>query len=611
MVARSGMANFDSSDWERWVPPGGRVFFGSGAALPQALVRSFLEAAPRLKDVEIVHIHTLGPTPWVDPQFDGVLRTNTFFLTPELRAAVDAGRADYTPCSLSEIPALFAHGAVPLDVALVMVSPPDAAGDVTLGVGVDVTLAAVKHARLVIGQINRRLPCTAGAGKLPLASLAAVMEEDQVLPEFAGPGEDALRAKIGAYVAELIDDGSTLQVGLGVTARAVLPALRGHRHLGIHTGMLTDGLIDLIECGAVDNSRKELHNGVTVCSHVLGSRAAYAHVDANPAVEFYGSEYVNNPATIARNHRMAAINGARQIDLTGQVVRDSRGHQFHGGVGALLDFVRGAAMSPRGRPIIVLPSTSSDGKKSRIVANLAPGTGIATSRTDVHFVVTEHGIARLHGRSIRERVVELVQIAHPDFREGLLREARHWGWVPRQFSMPAASLREGTGPHGIESRRVHLAGRGYFLRPLHPSDMRRLQEFFYSHEPETVRLRYGYARDSMTSESAYKLVAVDQNRDLAMTVVEEREEGEDLRAIGRFYLDEGGTSAEVAFVVHEECRRSGMASVLLVEMARLAGRRGIRTFWASVLRAEPGHGPVVPQAWGGGRRGRRHIIAGL
>lgn len=570
-------------DWAALVPPGGRVFLGSGAATPQALVRSMLDAAPLLKDVEIIHIHTLGETPWVDPRFDGILRTNTFFLTPSLRAAVDAGRADYTPCSLSEVAGLFAPGLLPIDTALVMTSPPDEDGYVSLGVAVDVTIAAVRQARTVVAQINPLFPRTGGESRWPMAKIAAFIEERQELPELPPPEPDPIRARIAAYVAECIEDGSTLQIGLGVTARSVPAALRGHRHLGIHTGMLTDGLIDLIRAGVVDNSRKGLHNGVSVCSHVLGTRDAYDFVDGNPAVEFHGSAYVNHPATVARLHRMVAINGARQMDLTGQVVRDSRGHHFHGGVGASLDFARGAAMAPQGRPIIVLPSTSADGKKSRIVANLSPGTGIATGRTDVHKVVTEHGIARLHGRSIRERVMQLIQIAHPDFREDLLREARHWGWVPKLFSMPPSSLRDGTGQGGIDSRKVRLLGKSFGLRPLHPSDMRRLQEFFYSHDPETVRLRYGYSRDSMPAESAYKLVAVDQNRDLALTITEELAEGEVLRAIGRYYLDDDGKSAEVAFVVHEEYRRHGMGSVLLEELARIARSRGIKSFWASVL----------------------------
>jgi acetoin utilization deacetylase AcuC-like enzyme/acyl-CoA hydrolase/RimJ/RimL family protein N-acetyltransferase len=574
-------------DWRKLVPPGGRVFIGSGAAVPQALVASFLEAARHFKDVEIVHIHTLGETPWVDARHDGVLRTNTFFLTPALRAAVEAGRADYTPCSLSEVPGFFSGGLLPVDLALVMTTPPDAEGRVSLGASVDVTRAALVSARAVVAQFNPRAPRSRGDSEWPLARIDRYLECAQELPELPPVEPTETQRRLGAYVAELVEDGATLQIGLGATARATLQALRGHRRLGIHTGMLEDGLVDLIRCGAADNSRKGFHAGRTVCSHVLGTRAAYDFVHENEEVEFHPSEWVNDPARIARNHRMVAINGARQIDLTGQVIRDSRGHHFHGGVGAQLDFIRGATIGG-GLPVTVLTSTSRDGRHSRIVANLPQGSGIAPGRTDVQVVVTEFGIARLRGRSIRERVAALVQVAHPDFREDLLREARHWGWVPKFFSMPPSALRDGPGAHGVESRRLTLRGLPFHLRPLHPSDMRRLQEFFYSHDAETVRLRYGYARDSMPGESAFKLVAVDQNRDLALTIVEEHGGAERIRAIGRYYLDDDGRSAEVAFVVHEDYRRHGMAATLLRELARIAGQRGLERFWASVLAANQG-----------------------
>jgi len=570
------------ADWAGILHSGMRVFPGSGAGVPQALIESFLRAAPAFRDLEVVHIHTLGPAGWIDPAYEGILRTNSFFLTREVRAAVAEGRADYTPCPLSEVPGLLG-GALRPDLALVMVSPPQD-GYCSLGVSVDVAAAAVAAAREVIAQVNPRMPFTAGESRIPVDRIDWMIEREQELPELEPVTSDPVREKIGAYLAQLIEDGSTLQVGLGNTARAVVSALRDHRHLGIHTGMIGDELIDLIRCGAVDNSRKGFHAGVSVCSHVLGSQAAYEFVRENRELEFHPTAWVNDPRVIARNDRMVSINGALRIDLTGQVVRDSRGHMFHGGVGAQLDFVRGAAMSPHGRPVVVLPSTSADGRRSRVVADLEPGTGIATGRTDVHFVITEYGIARLHGRSIRERVVELVQVAHPDFREDLLRGARTWGWVPKLFSMAPTAMRDGTGAHGIESRRLELGGRAFVLRPLHPADLRLLQEFFYSHDPETVRQRYGYARDSMTEESAYRLVAVNQNQDLALAVIEEADGAEAIRAIGRYYLDEGGKAAEVAFVVHEKSRRLGMARVLLEAMAEVAARRKVPEFWASVLR---------------------------
>ncbi len=577
------MKPLQERDWERIVRSGGRVFLGSGAGVPQGLVASLLRNAGRFRDLEFAHIHTLGPTPWIDSKYDGILRTNSYFLTREVREALEAGRADYTPCSLSEVPSLLSQGEGRVDVALVTVSPPEN-GHVTLGVSVDVTLAAVRAARVVVAQVNRHMPSTCGFSRIPVEEIDYFLELDEELPELAPAADGGVREQIAEYVAQLVVNGSTLQVGLGNTARWAVRALHGHRNLGIHTGMLSDEMIGLIEAGAVDNSRKGYHAGVVVCSHVLGSRRAYEFARENQLIEFRPSEWVNDPRQIARNNRMVSINGARRIDLTGQVVRDSRGHYFHGGLGAQLDFVRGAAMSRQGRPIVVLPSVVAGGARSRIVANLEPGTGIATGRTDVHFVVTEYGVARLHGRSIRERVVELVQVAHPDHREELLRGARNWGWVPKIFAMAPTILPEAPGSHGTESRRLVLGGRPFFLRPLHPADLRRLQAFFYSHDPETVRQRYGYARDTMTEESAYRLVGVDQRRDLALAVMEEEAGGETIRAIGRFFAEEGGERAEVAFVVHEERRRLGMARLLLIELARVARERGIRWFWASVLR---------------------------
>ncbi|MDB6079536.1 MAG: acetyl-CoA hydrolase/transferase [Akkermansiaceae bacterium] len=570
-----------SRDWPRLVRPGSRLFLGGGASVPHALVDSLLAQSTRLMDLEMVHIHGLGPTPWIDPQYEQVLRTNSFFLTPGLRAAVERGQADYTPCAMSEVPALFLSGRMPLDVALIQVTPPDASGHCSLGVSVDVVKAAVKSARLVIAQINPQMPWTGGAALIPAKRIDYFIEKSAPLPECEKPAFDDRHERIGRYAAQLIEDGATLQVGLGNSPEAVIRALRKHRHLGIHTGMLNDALMELIQCGAVDHSRKNYLPGKIVASHVVGSRKLYRFVDRNPDLELRPSEWVNDPMVIGRNHRMVAVNGAREIDLTGQVVRDSRGHKFYGGIGALQDFVRGAGRSKGGRPIVVLTATSDDGRRSRVVTGLEPGSGVSTSRGDVHHVVTEYGIASIYGRSIRERVARLIEIAHPVHREDLLEGAHARGWLPKFFTMPVK--RPGEEKGAVESAWVDFTCGRFLFRPLYPSDMRGLQEFFYSHDEETIRLRYGYLRDRMSGESAYKLAAVDQTRDLALGLFEEKNGRQELRATGRFYLDEGGASAEIAFVVHESTRRAGMAGFLLGELARVAKRRGIRELWASVL----------------------------
>ena len=572
----------DARDWPKLIRPGGRIFIGGGAAVPFALVRSMLAHADRFKDVEIVHIHGLGETPWIDPRYERTLRTNSFFLTPALRDAVERGQADYTPCPLSEVPGLFRHGVLPIDVALIQVAPPDADGNCSLGVSVDVAKAAIQSARLVIAQVNPRMPWTGGEALIPSKRIDYFLEAAAELPETEPTALDWRHAKIGRYASQLVEDGSTIQLGLGNSPDAVARTLRKHRHLGIHSGLFNDTLMDLVKRGAVDHSAKTFRPGKIVASHIVGSRKVYQFADRNPDLELHPSDWVNDPQRIARNHRMVAINGARKIDLTGQVVRDSSGHHFYGGIGALQDFIRGAGHSKGGRPILVLTSTSDADGSSRIVAGLDPGSGVCTGRGDVHFVVTEYGVANLHGRSIRERVMRLVEIAHPDHREPLLAGARERGWLPKFFTMPATQ--PGTEPGGIESAWVDFDGRKFFLRPLHPSDMRTLQEFFYSHDEETVRLRYGYQRDRMTGESAYKLTAIDQTKDLALGLFTDDLDHPQLRAIGRYYLDDDGTRAEVAFVVHEDTRRIGMSGFLLGELAAIAKRRGVTEFWASVLR---------------------------
>ncbi len=575
-------ATFSSLDWTQLIQPGNRVFIGSGAAVPHALIRSMLEKAEYFKDVELVHMHTFGKMPWIDEKFDGSLRTNTFFLRPAIVEAVARGMADYTPCPISDIPWLFQHGDLPIDVALIQVTPPDANGMVSLGVSVDITLAAIKSAKRVVAQINPRMPRTHGKSMIPLKSLTAHVEYASNLPVSGKRNVDRRQDKIAKYTAQLIDDGACLQVSLGNTPQHVLTALDGHSDLGIHSGLLTDGFTDLIKSGVVTNRFKTILPGKSVCSHALGGKGFYEFIDDNESIEFHPSEWVNDPNRIAKNKHMVAINGAREVDITGQVVRDSQGHHFYGGIGAIQDFVRGAGHSRKGRPIITLTSTNDEGTASRIVAALSPGSGVCTSRGDVHYVVTEYGVASLHGRSIRERVLALTEVAHPDFREGLLAEARDRKLIPAFFTVPSTSPAEGKG--ATESRLVSFAGQDLLFRPLHPSDMRSLQQFFYSHDPETVKMRFGHQKDRMNSQGAYKLTAVDQRKDLALGLFERVGGRSEIRAIGRFYLDRSGESAEVAFIVHEKLRRLGIARFLLIELSRVAKERGVKKFWASVLK---------------------------
>ncbi len=577
-----GVKKLTSEAWAKIVRPGSRVFIGSGAAVPFAVVESMLRASGDFRDVELTHIHTIGEMPWIKKKYDGSLRTNTFFLTPSIQKAVAAGRADYTPCPLSDVASLFGGHLLPVDVALIQVSPPDADGYVSLGVSVDVVKSAIKVARIVVAQINAAMPRTAGKARMSTRKIHYYLEDRRALPalEWDAPREAQLKA--AEYAAQLVADGSTIQAGLGNTPQAVLGALKNHRHLGIHTGLFSDAMRELVQCGAVDNSMKSFHHGKIVCSDFIGSQDLYDFAHENEMIEMHPSDWVGDVSKIQRNDQMVAIHGAYEVDLTGQVVRDSRGHRFYGGMGSTQDFIRGAGHSKGGRPLIVLTSMTDDGKESRIVSGFKPGSGVNTGRGDVHYVVTEYGIARLRGKSIRERVLNMVEVAHPDHREKLLSDAHKWGWIPKFYNVAPKGVSESAD--GIESRRVYFKGRGFTFRPMHPSDTRSLQEFFYSHSQETVSMRYGHIRDRMTDEAAYKLTSVDQSVDLAFALFEEKGHRQEIEAIGRFYQDTSGESAEVAFMVGENVRRLGMSWFLLGELALVAKKRGIKTFWASVLK---------------------------
>lgn len=395
-----------------------RVFVHGGVATPAQLVLALTARAEELRDVEIVHLHTEGPAPYAAANYTASFRTNCLFVGANIRNAVNEGLADYIPIFLSEVPGLFRRGILPLDVALVQVSPPDRHGFCSLGVSVDVARAAVQVARHVIAQINPNMPRTHGDGLLHVSALHSAVVVDDPLPEIVASQPTPVESAIGRYVAELIEDGATLQMGIGAIPNAVLSALHTHRDLGIHTEMFADGAIDLIERGVVNNAQKRIHPGKVVSSFAMGTRRLYDFIDDNPQVVMLDVAYVNDTAVIRRNPRVTAINSAIEVDLTGQVAADSMGTVQYSGVGGQMDFVRGAALSEGGKPIIALPSATSKGI-SRIVPHLRLGSGVVTTRAHVHYVVTEYGIAYLYGRNLRQRARALIDIAHPAHRQEL------------------------------------------------------------------------------------------------------------------------------------------------------------------------------------------------
>lgn len=416
-----------------------RVFLTGNCSVPSVLVAALVERASLLHDVEIMQVLTLGCCDYVDPSLEGHLRVNSMFISEDVREAVNAGRADFTPIFLSEIPNLYRTQRL-VDVALIHVAPPDEHGFCSFGVEVGVTKAAAETARVVIAQINPQMPRTLGDSFIHISKIDYAVQVDMPLPEMKAGKSTPVQQDIARNVASLIDDGSTLQAGIGGLPDAVLRFLSDRRDLGIHTELFSDGVVDLVEQGVITNAAKTLHTGKIVAGFVLGSHRLYEFVHDNPMVELHPTDYVNDPYRIAQNDKMVAINAAIEVDLTGQVCADSFGHYFYSGVGGQIDFIRGAARSKGGKPIIALPSTAKNDTISRIVWELKPGAGVVTTRNDVHYVVTEYGIAYLYGRSIRERVRALIDIAHPNFREALAEKAYEHHYMPRQFAGAALGV---------------------------------------------------------------------------------------------------------------------------------------------------------------------------
>jgi len=402
---------------------GNRVFIHSVAAAPGRLIQAMTDRAAELRDVEIVHLHTEGPAPYAQPDMIGSFRVNALFVGANVREAINKGDASYVPVFLSETPGLFRKRILPLDVAMVQVSPPDPHGFCSLGVSVDCSRAAVQTARRVIAQVNPNMPRTHGDSMIHVNEIDDFVEVDDPLPEVGRPVLGDVERAIGRHCAELIDDGATLQMGIGAIPDAVLSALENHRDLGIHTEMFSDGAIDLIEAGVINGIRKRTHPGKVVATFVMGTRRVYDFIDDNPQVAMLDVAYTNDTAVIRRNPRVTAINSAIEVDLTGQVCADSIGMRQYSGVGGQMDFIRGASLSDRGKPIIALPSTTKRGE-SRIVPYLKQGAGVVSTRAHIHYVVTEYGVANLYGMNLRQRARALIDIAHPEHREELERRAR-------------------------------------------------------------------------------------------------------------------------------------------------------------------------------------------
>ena len=424
----------------RCVQSGMRVYIQPGCAEPETLVEALIQRAPFVQDVEIVHMMTMGSAPYVAPEMEGHFRHNAVFIGRNVRDAINEGRADYTPVYLSEIEELFESGAMPLDVALIEVSPPDSHGFCSFGVGVDTTLTAARLARYVVAQVNDQMPRTYGDSFIHVNKIHAIVESSRPLCALKRHEVTDLQIAIARNVARLIEDGAVIQTGIGGIPDAVLPLLMDRKDLGVHSELVSDGVIPLIDAGVVTGARKNFKPRKIILGFALGTKKLFDYVDNNPIFEFHPTAYTNDPAFIARNDNMVAINSALQVDLTGQVCADSIGTYFYSGIGGQVDFLRGASRSKGGKPILALSSTAKDGTISRITPMLSPGAGVVTSRGLIRYVVTEYGVAYLHGKSIRERAKALIEIAHPKFRDELYEYCEKTKWLQRpQANEPVAA----------------------------------------------------------------------------------------------------------------------------------------------------------------------------
>ncbi len=564
---------------------GDRIFIGTACGEPQYLVRALTEYAEKhpaaFFDAELYHVWTMGVAPYTDKKFKKNFRLNSFFIGDNTREAVNTGLADYTPIFLSQVPSLFEQGIEYMNIVLVQTSAPDKNGYMSLGVSVDIVKAAVENSSLVIVQVNSNMPRVHGDTFIHIRDVDYIVPHDEPILEYKSGVADGIADKIGDHVARIIQDGDTIQVGYGSLPNAILSNLGKKKNLGVHTELLSDGIVELMKKGVIDNSRKTIDRGKTVAAFCMGKKETYEYIHDNPAIEFRTIDYTNNPLIVASQKNMVAINAALQIDLTGQSSSESIGKSFYSGIGGHADFMRGTVLAPGGKTILTLRSTSNDRKFSRIVPLLDEGVGVTLTRGDIHYVVTEYGMVYLHGKNIRERAMALIAIAHPDFKPWLIEKAKESGFIYKdQAFIPG---KRGEYPENLEEHRRTSKQINLLLRPVKISDEPLLKDFFYALSDKSMQRRFFSTRTDMPHERLQEYAIIDYTKEMVILAIIEKDGNEQVVGIGQYGVDKNALAAEVAVVVRDSWQGKEIGTELISYLTLLAKRQGLLGFTAEVL----------------------------